>query len=113
MREGHSQMAALLGDVRGLLERLATAATAPRANTPQPLPSSLSTTAHVAKPRPPAVKPAPPARPIGQEARGAEMADALAAAVERLRERAQTAAELRRRPSRRARRVRRTSTPCR
>ncbi|HWJ49963.1 MAG TPA: hypothetical protein VNR42_03025, partial [Solirubrobacteraceae bacterium] len=117
MREGHSQMARLLGDMRGLLERLAIAAAAPRASTspPRPLPPSLTiTTAQVAasgqtqpagdaaapgaappaKPAPPTRTPAPETRTPVPEARGAEMADALAAAVERLRERAQAVPEL-------------------
>ena len=118
MRAGHTQMAGLLGDVRGLIERLASAATKPRASAPPPLPASLTTTARVAgavhtQPRerpasaaPPAAaaptapaaarspKPLPATPVAGAETRGVEMADALAAAVERLRERALSAPEL-------------------
>ena len=113
MREGHSQMARLLGDMRGLLERLAIAAAAPRASAPPPrsLPPSLTTTAQVpaagqAQPaeapaaqaavpvEPLPAKPAAPPRVPVPEARGEEMAEALAAAVERLRERAQAVPEL-------------------
>jgi hypothetical protein len=100
MREGHSQMARLLGDMRGLLERLAIAAAAPRASAPPPrtLPPSLTTTAHLASAEPPPAKPTPTTRTPAPEARGAEMADALAAAVERLRERAQAVPEVKAAP---------------
>ncbi len=109
MREGHGQMARLLGDMRGLLERLAIAAAAPRASAPppRPLPPSRTTTAQVAAAgqaqtaeaaaapsEQSSAKPVPPPRAPVPEARGEEMAEALAAAVERLRERAQAVPEL-------------------
>jgi hypothetical protein len=104
MREGHRQMASVLGDVRDLLGRLTIAAAAARASAPSRPPTAIahvpaaehaeSCERSVPTESPPARTPAPPARTLGPEARGVEMADALAAAVERLRERAQAAPEL-------------------
>ncbi len=81
IREGHRRMEGLLGEVRAVVGRLGTVlASARRA------------------PRPPAAPPPPPpvspAARLAGEQRGAEMADALAAAVERLRERALSAPPL-------------------
>lgn len=113
VREGHLLMAGLLRDVKGLVERLmASASGPPRASTPpRPLPASLTTTAQVAgaahastrsrraTDEPPLPTLTPPSRELAPEARGAEMADALAAAVERLRERALAAPELQPEPA--------------
>jgi hypothetical protein len=82
MREGHRRMEGLLGEVKGIVARLGTALTGPRREPP---------------PRAPApVAPAPPmpvkSPPVGDQ-RGLEMADALAAAVERLRARAELGPE--------------------
>jgi DNA repair exonuclease SbcCD ATPase subunit len=69
MREGHRRLELLLGEMNGIIGRV---------------------TAALARDQPPtiAAEPAPVASP---ELRGAEMADALAAAVERLRARAEAA----------------------
>jgi chromosome segregation ATPase len=63
MRHGHRQMEGVIGEIKGILERLLAAAEAE----------------------------SPPAPVLVPEARGVEMADALAIAVERLRARAQAA----------------------
>ncbi len=89
MREGHRRMELLLGEMKGIVARVA-AALARRGS----------------------IEGRPPARPGAPlpEARGPEMADALAAAVERLRARAEAVAPAdeqtarRRAPRRRARR---------
>ena len=111
MREGHLRMESLLGDMRGLVERLTSALTAAAAR------QTSAAVAPLASPLP-----LPPAQPQPQpqlrerlapgqswperqdatsesitpdpaaEARGAEMAEALAAAVERLRARAEVSA---------------------
>jgi ribonuclease E len=65
MREGHRRMETLLGDMKGIVARVTDA---------------LSTQS---------AEPPPAARALAPEVRGAEMADALAAAVERLRARAE------------------------
>jgi hypothetical protein len=79
IREGNRRMEGLLGEVKGIVTRLGSALTAPRREPPPPPPP-----------------PAPPRtllpRPTGDQ-RGLEMADALAAAVERLRARAELAPE--------------------
>jgi hypothetical protein len=106
MRDGYRQAAGLLRDVKGLVARLgAGVASASRVvpSTPR-----ITSTAHVAKAPPPQqapparTRPAPneiwPAPPVAPEPapelRGAEMTEALAAAVERLRARAQEAPRL-------------------
>jgi hypothetical protein len=82
IREGNRRMEGLLGEVKGIVARLGSALTAPRRETP-PTPVAP-------------VQTAPPRtllpRPTGDQ-RGLEMADALAAAVERLRARAELAPE--------------------
>ncbi len=72
MREGHRRMEQLLGDMKGIVARVSTALAAetPRASIPPPRTGAAS---------------------VVPDARGADMADALAAAVERLRARAQDA----------------------
>jgi hypothetical protein len=72
MREGHGRMETLLGEMRGIVGRVSTALAA------QAQSSQLAVQAPV---------------PVAPEVRGAEMADALAAAVERLRARAEAAPE--------------------
>jgi chromosome segregation ATPase len=69
MREGHRRLEALLGEINGIVARV-TAALASAGRTPQVHESATSD---------------------APEARGSEMADALAAAVERLRARAEAA----------------------
>jgi hypothetical protein len=106
MREGHLKMESLLGDMRGLVERL-TGALAAESERRDSVPAQASVT-------PPPAPPAPPQPQMRErlapgaswpvqhrdtdesstpdpaaEARGAEMAEALAAAVERLRARAE------------------------
>jgi hypothetical protein len=94
MREGHRRMEGLVGEMKGIVVRLTAAFGAGRrpdmrpdqAATPQPhlregpVPGEARST-----------EPGPSARAAAAEARGAEMADALAAAVERLRARAEAA----------------------
>jgi hypothetical protein len=94
MRRGHLQMGDLIGEMKGIVERLlgAVALAGPAAGVaPRPV---ASTEPHVGL-QPGAHAPGPAQRrsPVGviAEARGAEMTDALAAAVERLRARAQEA----------------------
>ncbi len=70
MREGHRRMELLLDEMKGLVSRVSAALDA--------------------EPRAPTV--GQPVPPLAPEARGADMADALAAAVERLRARAEAAA---------------------
>ena len=65
MREGHGRMEALVGEIRGIVARVS---------------SALARHSD---------EDAPAAEPLAPEQRGAEMADALAAAVERLRARAE------------------------
>ena len=67
MREGHRRLELLLGEMNGIVARVTTA---------------------LARDERPALAPAP-APAASPEVRGAEMADALAAAVERLRARAE------------------------
>ena len=115
MRSGHRQLAGLLGDLRGIVERLAGGLEAERAQrsepaaTPGPEPARAPISP-APQPQPPSQPPAPPpgaavplalAPPglslephgVAGEARGVEMADALAAAVERLRARAEAVPE--------------------
>ena len=79
MRDGHGQLERLLGEMRGILARLAAAVAGEHRAPSRAAPSAGAST------------PTGPSRadlePSG-EPRGAEMADALAAAVERLRVRA-------------------------
>ncbi len=83
MRQGHSRLEAVLADIRGLLRRLATAL-ARREESTQPPPAPAYPRAATA---PRASEPAL----VVEQGAGPEMADALAAAVERLRARAETA----------------------
>jgi len=81
VREGNRRMEGVLGEVKGIVGRLAGAfASSSPPVAPTPPPAMLATS----------LKPAPPE--LG-EPRGAEMAEALAAAVERLRARAENAPE--------------------
>jgi len=73
MREGHRRMESLLGEMRGIVARAGAA---------------LTTQVQAA------VAPADPTAPLSAQERGAEMADALAAAVERLRARAEASPPL-------------------
>lgn len=66
MRQGHRQMETLLGEMKGIVGRVSDALSAQSQQPPEPV-----------------------ARALAPELRGAEMADALAAAVERLRARAE------------------------
>jgi hypothetical protein len=84
IREGHRRMEGLLGEIRALVKRLATMLGGLRSAAPAPAPAAPR---RVEEPR---VRPGALA---GQQ-RGMEMADALAAAVERLRERALSAPPL-------------------
>ncbi len=110
MRSGHRQLGGLLGDLRGIVERLAegldSERRAPRAEAPAAPPAPLTAPSTVAPPPLPVPPPvssealvaAGGARSGSQpgvagEARGVEMADALAAAVERLRARAEAVPE--------------------
>ncbi len=116
MRSGHRQLGGLLGDLRGIVERLAAgldseqrgrradAPVAPLAPLerslaplePPPAPPAPAPPAAAPAPAqaPPAAAVAPAAQPsAAAEARGVEMADALAAAVERLRARAEAVPE--------------------
>jgi hypothetical protein len=101
MREGHLRMESLLADMKGIVARASTALAAveqatPARSTPAGATRSSRTTppSPTAAAAPPGVAPAlhacPAVDPPG-EARGAEMADALASAVERLRARAEAA----------------------
>jgi hypothetical protein len=100
MRQGHSQMELLVGDMKQLIIHLTSALSARRAAAQPAAPAPVEMPASVApRPSPPAAavevplaqrsEGAPPE--LAEPARGAEMAEALAAAVERLRARAQTA----------------------
>jgi hypothetical protein len=82
MREGHRRMEGLLGEVKGIVARLGAALTGPRRESPTRAPAPVVPVSPV---------PAKPA-PVGDQ-RGLEMADALAAAVERLRARAELGPE--------------------
>jgi hypothetical protein len=84
IREGHRRMEGLLGEIRALVKRLATMLGGLRSAAPAPAPSAPR------RAEEPQVRPGAVA---GQQ-RGMEMADALAAAVERLRERALSAPPL-------------------
>jgi len=81
IREGHRRMEGLLGEIRALVARLGALLGGSRSR-PEPPPEQT--------PMQPGVGPVSPSAPQ----RGLEMADALAAAVERLRSRAQTAPPL-------------------
>ncbi len=86
IREGHRRMERVLGEIRAIVGRLGALLSSTR-RAPEPPPVAAPTVA--APPRASGVATAP----IGQP-RGAEMADALAAAVERLRARALSAPPL-------------------
>jgi hypothetical protein len=100
MREGHRRMEILVGDLKGILARLSSGLSAAwRPAAPEP-PRAPEPPGHAVSP-PPAASPEgaaqappppPPSSPEPAQLRGAEMADALAAAVERLRARADAAA---------------------
>jgi hypothetical protein len=116
MRVGHRQIEAIVGDMKGIVARLLAACSAvssrpepppataavPEARAPTALAGELlvgEPAALQAPPPPPQVhegrSPVPPghdATVVEAEARGAEMADALADAVERLRQRAEAGA---------------------
>jgi uncharacterized coiled-coil protein SlyX len=86
MRRGHLRMEGLVGEMKAIVERLNTA---------------IAAEGQVEEPRlamaPPAARPEvgrSPEPDLAVEQRGAEMADALAAAVERLRSRAEAAPAL-------------------
>jgi hypothetical protein len=116
MRRAHLQMGDLIGEMKGILERLlgalatgepAGAAASGAATEPRP---ALATTPHALptdepraglRPRAPGVARAPERLPADAiaEARGAEMSDALIAAVERLRARAEAAPAVPEQPS--------------
>jgi hypothetical protein len=79
VRKGHRQMEGLVGEMKGIVERLSAAIASaarkpPAVMPPQPVPGGPSM---------------PPAEGLAPPGRGTEMADALAAAVERLRARAE------------------------
>ena len=74
MRQGHRRMESLLGEMKGIVARVTAALAADRSEIDR---------SEIGQQR--------PAPAVPSEARGAEMADALAAAVERLRARAETA----------------------
>jgi len=84
MREGHRRMELLLADMKGIVSRVSDALAAAE-HEPAPRPTAQPERAQ-AQPSPPAQPPRAAARP---ETQGAEMADALAAAVVRLRARAE------------------------
>ncbi len=84
MRQGNRRMESLLGDMKGIVARVTAALAAERAGAERP------TVERSAIGQPEAGQ-HPPAPSVPGEARGAEMADALAAAVERLRARAECA----------------------
>jgi hypothetical protein len=84
MRQGNRRMESLLGDMKGIVARVTAALAAERASAERPTIDrsaigQLEAGQH------------PPAPSVPGEARGVEMADALAAAVERLRARAECA----------------------
>lgn len=90
MRDGHTRMEGLLGDVKGIVGRLGAALTATRREEPTSMPMPASPPFPSSLPS----APEPPGqveRTVGVDQRGLEMADALAAAVERLRARAEGA----------------------
>jgi hypothetical protein len=86
MREGHGRVEVIVGEMKQIVARLAEAISA-RAAAPPPAPPPLAPSAPLARPAP---QQQPPPSAIAQ-ARGEEMAEALAAAVERLRARAEAA----------------------
>ena len=108
MREGHRRMEGLVGDLKGIVTRLGSGLStawrqAPPAPAPAPAPvasAALPTPAAVPGPSAPASPaetpeaPESPESPRAAQLRGEEMADALAAAVERLRARADAAPPL-------------------
>jgi len=90
MRAGHGQMERLVGEMRAIVARLTASAFAAAPATPSaPTGGPFAQAAGAAAS--PAAPAADPAADPASEARGAEMADALAAAVERLRARADAA----------------------
>jgi hypothetical protein len=92
IREGHRRMEGLLGEIRALISRLGAMLSSVRARPePQPQPVSPQQPQSLEPPRSTGTSQA--AASAAQQ-RGLEMADALAAAVERLRARAQTAPPL-------------------
>jgi chromosome segregation ATPase len=79
MREGHRRIELLVGDMKGIVARVSAALAAEERARPARRPAEER------------ARPArEPAEDLTEEARGAEMADALAAAVERLRARAES-----------------------
>ena len=113
IKDGHRRMEGLLGEIRALVKRLAAMLGGLRgageAATPKPAPAPPAAATPVA-PASPAMPPATPSAPaaagwrrdepvsrqgtVAGQQRGLEMADALAAAVERLRARALSAPPL-------------------
>jgi chromosome segregation ATPase len=98
MRDGHGRLEALVGDMKTIVERLSTAIAASAQAETLARRSGLTPAPTVTPPEglaPPPVRSAPAAQVIAEASaavQGGEMADALAAAVERLRARAEAAA---------------------
>ena len=80
MREGHRRIELLVGEMKGIVARVSAALAAEQRTRPAGAPAAEERTRPARQ----------PAEAVVEEARGAEMADALAAAVERLRARAET-----------------------
>ncbi len=96
VRAGQRQMEALVGELRGVASRLG-AALAGAESAAQPAPVSATAGPRFPQPAVPGQAPAglgSTPRALPAEVRGVEMADALAAAVERLRARAEAAPAL-------------------
>jgi hypothetical protein len=93
IREGHRRMEGLLGEIRALISRLGAMLSSVRAR-PEPPPQQPMPSQQAQPPQPLRSSETSQAAASAAGQRGLEMADALAAAVERLRARAQTAPPL-------------------